>query len=91
LIIIKNQKLLRSIKKCSIKIYPAKKRTLEHAGVHLAEELGELSEAVLVFLGKHEEIDFKKVVEESADLFSCIMGVFNSLDVDVAKRVVNSV
>jgi len=82
----KKPKTFKEYQEMFNKIYPAKKRTLEHAGVHLAEELGELSEAVLVFLGKHEEIDFKKVVEESADLFSCIMGVFNSLDVDVAKE-----
>ena len=29
------------------KIYPPEERTVEHAGIHLAEELGEFSEAIL--------------------------------------------
>ncbi len=68
------------------KIYPAKDRTLEHAGVHLAEEMGEMSEAVMIFRGNHRETDFGNIILESADLFSCFMGVFNSLKVNVAKE-----
>lgn len=63
-------------------IYPASGRTLEHAGIHLAEETGELSEAVLKFRGHHGEADFGKVILEAADLYSCFMGVFNSVDFD---------
>jgi NTP pyrophosphatase (non-canonical NTP hydrolase) len=66
-------------------IYPAGGRTLEHAGIHLAEEIGELSEAVLKFRGHHSDTDMAQVVLEASDLFSCFMGVFNSLDFDYSK------
>ncbi len=65
-------------------IYPAGSRTLDQAGIHLAEEIGELAEAVLTYRGAHRESDFTNVILEAADLFSCFMGVFNSLGADVA-------
>ena len=68
------------------KIYPSNTRTLEHAGVHLAEELGEFSEAILIYRGKHQDEDFQKIPLEAADLFSCLAGVFNSSDMDIAKE-----
>src|SRR6185369_4556472 len=46
-------------------IYPPHRRTIEEAGVHFAEEVGELSEAVLLFRGHHRDEDFDKVVLES--------------------------
>lgn len=67
-------------------IYPSEKRTLEHAGIHLAEELGEVSEAFLFFKGTHNEVDYKNFVIESADLMSCYFGVFNSLSIDMAEK-----
>ena len=67
-------------------IYPAKSRTLEHASIHMAEEVGELSEAVLRFRGHHREEDFEQVKLEAADLYSCFMGVFNSLNFDYHKE-----
>ena len=68
------------------KIYPAKERTLDHAGVHLAEEVGELSEAILAFSGSHNNGEFKCIQSEAADLYSCLMGVFNSLELNVADE-----
>lgn len=68
------------------KIYPPEKRTLEHADIHLAEELGEFSEAILVYRGQHQDRNFEKVILEAADLFSCFLGVFNSIEVSVAKE-----
>jgi NTP pyrophosphatase (non-canonical NTP hydrolase) len=68
------------------KIYPSKKRTIEDAGIHLAEEMGELAEAFLAYRGKHKEADFKRIKIESADLLSCIMGVCNSLKINFAKE-----
>lgn len=68
------------------KIYPAERRTIEHAGVHLAEEAGEFSEALLTYRGRHKDEDFKTLELEAADLFSCIMSIFNSLGVSVAKE-----
>lgn len=67
-------------------IYPKESRTLGHAGIHLAEEMGELAEAVLVYRGERNEKDFEKVSEEAADFLSCLFGVCNSWDIDVAKE-----
>jgi len=69
-------------------IYPAKNRTLEDAGIHLAEEVGELSEAVLKFRGHHAALDFDNVVLEASDLFSCFMGVLNSAGIEYHKILV---
>lgn len=66
-------------------IYPARNRSIEKAGIHLAEEIGELSEALLAYRGSHDEAALKNVKLEAADLFSCFMGVFNSLSVDIAE------
>lgn len=68
------------------KIYPTENRTIEHAGVHLAEELGEFSEAILAYMGEHKDGLFEKVILESADVFSCIISVFNSMGINVAKE-----
>lgn len=70
-------------------IYPAKGRTLEHAGIHLAEEVGELSEAVLMFRGQHTPENFSQLELEASDLLSCFLGVFNSIDVDYEKTLVS--
>ncbi|MCH7605195.1 hypothetical protein IID24_04390 [Patescibacteria group bacterium] len=67
-------------------IYPPEKRTIEDAGIHLAEEMGELSEATLRYRGLHQDKDFQTIAQEAGDFFSCLMGVFNSLDIDVTKE-----
>jgi len=69
------------------RVYPSKSRTLEHAGVHLGEELGEFSEAILNYKSDgYKNSQFEKVKDEAADLFSCMMDVFNSLNVNIAKE-----
>lgn len=68
------------------RIYPAEKRTLADAGVHLAEEIGEVSEAIHNYLGEHREPQFDDVKLELADLVSCIFGVANSAQIDVARE-----
>jgi len=65
------------------RIYPPEERSLEDAGIHLAEEMGELSEAVLKYRGLRKREDFTKISAEAADVFSCLMGVFNSLDIQI--------
>lgn len=80
-------KTFEDFQKMFRKIYPPENRTIEHAGVHLAEEVGELSEAVLAYRGLHEEKDFKNLVLESADLFSCFISVFNSLEVNAIGEI----
>ncbi len=87
-IIDKNKKpeTLEEFQKMFNEIYPASKRTLEHAGVHLAEELGEFSETILSYRGGHRDETFDDVKLEAADLLSCFMSLFNSLDVSIAKE-----
>ncbi len=67
-------------------IYPAKNRTIADAGVHLAEEMGEVSEAIHNYLGKHEEKLFTEIKLEMADYVSCVLGLANSVKIDVAKE-----
>ena len=67
-------------------IYPADRRSLSDAGIHLAEEVGEVSEAVHNYLGQHEAEQFNEVKIEVADLVSCIFGIANSVPFDVAKE-----
>ncbi|MEK7515758.1 MAG: hypothetical protein AAB555_02410 [Patescibacteria group bacterium] len=67
-------------------IYPASNRSLADAGVHLAEEVGEVSEAVHAYLGQHHQNQFDEIKLEIADLVSCIYGVANSASIDIAKE-----
>lgn len=69
------------------KIYPSTARTLDQAGVHLVEEIGELSESFMAYRGSHDDKLFNQVILEAADLFSCISGVFNSLGVSDSKEI----
>lgn len=82
----KRPKTFAQFQKMFADIYSPSRRTLEGAGIHLAEELGELSEAFLKYRGERNEKDFGKVKKEAADFFSCLMGVFNSLNVSVPKE-----
>src|SRR3989344_5166960 len=81
----KRPKTIADFQKMFGQIYPASQRTLDHAGVHLVEEMGEVAEAILNYRGNHNDQDFKAVILESADLISCAMGVFNSLGVDLVR------
>lgn len=67
-------------------IYPPQSRILPDAGVHLAEEMGEVSEAIHHFMGEHKKIIFQSAVEEMADFVSCIFGVANSAKINVAHE-----
>lgn len=80
----KRPKTLEDFQKMFSDIYPPQKRTLEHAGIHLAEEIGEFSEAILAYRGKHSVEHFHEIAEESADVFSCILGIFSSLGKSLA-------
>jgi NTP pyrophosphatase (non-canonical NTP hydrolase) len=73
------QKMFRSI-------YPPDSRSLFEAGVHLAEEMGELSEAVHCYLGEHQKQQFEQIELEAADYVSCVFGVANSAKIDVSKE-----
>jgi len=67
-------------------IYPEGKRTLADAGVHLAEEMGEVSEAIHNYLGQHQQKQFDNIKLEMADFISCIFGVANSAKINMAKE-----
>jgi NTP pyrophosphatase (non-canonical NTP hydrolase) len=61
-------------------------RTLADAGVHLAEEVGEVNEAVHAFLGQHQAEQFNEVQLEIADLISCAFTLANSANIDIAQE-----
>lgn len=67
-------------------IYPPQRRTLEEAGIHLAEEIGELSEAVLCYFGEHRKKQFEQIGIEIADYASCVFGVANSAEINLANE-----
>ena len=77
---------LGAFQKMFSEIYPPESRTLADAGVHLAEEVGEVSEAIHNFLGQHQQNQFDEIKLEIADLVSCIFGVANSAHIDIAKE-----
>ena len=77
-------KTLAGFQKMFNEIYPATSRTLADAGVHLAEEMGEVSEAIHNYLGQHQQKQFNEICLELADFISCVIGVANSAKIDVA-------
>jgi len=85
----KRPKSLSGFQEMFEKIYPSKYRTVEHAGIHLAEEMGELSESFLAYQGNRDKSDLDKIRLEAADLFSCLMGIFNSIKIDLAAELSN--
>lgn len=68
------------------KIYPPAGRSLADAGVHLAEETGEISEKICAYLGEHKNKQFEEIKNELADWISCFFGVANSAKIDMAKE-----
>lgn len=82
----KRPQTMEEFQKMFNEIYPASSRTLDHAGVHVMEEMGEVAEAVLIYRGRHIDEDFKEIILESADLVSCMFGVFNSLPASLATE-----
>ncbi len=66
-------------------IYPPDGRSLADAGVHLAEETGEVGEAASWYLGEHTQVQFEHLADELADWISCVFGVANSAGIDVAS------
>ena len=67
-------------------LYPADKRTLADSGVHLAEEIGEVNEALHNYSNEHKDAQFDELKLEISDFVSCIFGVANSLSVDIAEE-----
>ena len=67
-------------------IYPNSGRTLLSGGVHLAEEMGEIGEAIHNFLGQHKGNQLDQVALEIADYISCYFSLANSARIDIAKE-----
>jgi len=72
------------------RIYPASARGLYQAGIHLAEEVGELVESFLAYKGTHKDKDFDNVIVESIDYLSCLLGTFSSLQVRLSRELAAS-
>lgn len=84
----KRPKTIQGFEKMFRKIYPPEKRTLTDSGIHLSEEMGELSEAILIYKARRDDADFRNVKLEAADFFSCLMGVFNSLGINLSDELI---
>ncbi len=83
---LKRPKTLKECQKMFELIYPSASRNLVDAGIHLAEEVGEIVEAVQIYLGEHKVEDMKQISLELADYFSCIFAVANSAGIDIADE-----
>lgn len=67
-------------------IYPPELRSIEDAGIHMAEEIGEFQEAVLLYRGRHDSSDLVNLRDEAADVLSCLFGVWISMNRDAAAE-----
>jgi NTP pyrophosphatase (non-canonical NTP hydrolase) len=83
---VKMPKNITEIQLMFAKIYPPTGRSLADAGVHLAEETGEVSEIICAYLGEHKNKQFEEIKNELADWISCLFGVANSAKIDMAKE-----
>lgn len=77
---------LNQFQKMFAQIYPPASRTIDHAAIHLAEEMGELSEAVHLYFAQHRKKQFEAIEYEIADFISCLFGVANSLNFNVSEN-----
>jgi NTP pyrophosphatase (non-canonical NTP hydrolase) len=66
-------------------IYP---NALQNSAIHLAEEAGEVDEALRNYIATHEKDWFIKVVEELVDLVTNIFAVASCLHIDLAVSLV---
>lgn len=69
-------------------IYPSSGRSVADAGVHLAEEMGEVAEAINNYLGNRDRKMLIPIKSEMADFVSCLFGVANSISCDMEKELV---
>jgi NTP pyrophosphatase (non-canonical NTP hydrolase) len=67
-------------------IYPAQHRDATVAAIHMAEELGEYTDAIMAYRTRHRDEDLKGIALEAADFLSCVLGVYNSLGEDASTR-----
>jgi NTP pyrophosphatase (non-canonical NTP hydrolase) len=67
------------------RIYP---NVVYVSAMHLAEEAGEVDEAIRNYQSTHKDEWFKKMVEELVDLITNIFGVANCLDISISAGMV---
>ncbi|MBI3638331.1 hypothetical protein HY227_01140 [Candidatus Wolfebacteria bacterium] len=79
-------KTLAGFQRMFEEIYPPREKTITEAGVHLAEETGEISEAIHNYLGQHKEKQFKEIGVEMADFLSCVFSVASCAGIDIASE-----
>jgi len=79
-------KTLAEIQEMFEKIYPVIDKNLEHIGIHLAEEQGEISEAMHLFAGTHQTKHFKALAQEMADYFSHTCALANKINFNFAQE-----
>jgi NTP pyrophosphatase (non-canonical NTP hydrolase) len=79
-------KTLNGLQQMFNHIYPDKSRTIVDAGIHFAEEVGEVSEAIHNYIGQHLQKQFEEVRLEMADFVSCVLGIANSLNIELGKE-----
>lgn len=79
-------KTLDGYQKMFLTIYPPTGRTLADAGVHWAEEVGEISETIHNYIGQHQNKQFDDIKLEMADFVSCAFGVANSASINLADE-----
>jgi NTP pyrophosphatase (non-canonical NTP hydrolase) len=72
---------LREWQQMFAEIYP---NIVINSAIHLAEEAGEVDEAIRNYLATHSKDWFNKFVEELVDVITNIFGVANCLKLDVA-------
>lgn len=85
----KNDKKPRTIaqfQRMFFNIYPPESRTLEQAGIHLGEEMGELIEAIATYRGSRKSENFENISQEAADFVSCLFGVLNSWKINASHE-----
>jgi NTP pyrophosphatase (non-canonical NTP hydrolase) len=87
---LKKPKTLEEYQLMFKRIYPPESRTPQEAAIHLAEETGELSEAFHIYMADRNDKDFQNILLESADFYSCVMGIMNSLDINCAEELSNT-
>jgi len=72
------------------RIYPPGSRSVVDAGIHLAEETGEIGEAITIYLGEHRRSQFTEIENELADWISTMFGLVNSINFDLERDVERS-
>jgi NTP pyrophosphatase (non-canonical NTP hydrolase) len=70
------------------KIYPKTEKDLLKAGVHLAEEAGEVTESIRNWMGLHQKNTFRPIIDESADYASCFFTTANAAGIQLEPLLV---